>query len=237
MFDKLTDIMGWGHTLSQLREVALQRTIEKRVELFESCLSSSFSCVLEAQTWLCPPTSDPTITYLHPCTLVLKHSGKHLRNVPHQSLHVPQSTQGLLTDTRRQHHHIFLLLQDLIILKRNLSFSLSWFTKLLQNRCSQFWKIHIQQRCLHLRNHPISLPNLPGYAVQNDSPRLFWFWNCWWRRSPLFSAYHHSILIVSSEHSNCTQNLSQRTWMILLRLFLIVGLSTMHVLLDWSCGQ
>ena len=61
-------------------------------------------------------------------------------------------------------------------------------------------------------------PKLPGCAVQNDSPRLFWFWNCWWRRSPLFSAYHHSILIVSSEHSNCTQNLSQRTWMILLRL-------------------
>ena len=33
------------------------------------------------------------------------------------------------------------------------------FTKRLQNLCNQFWKTRVQQRGVHLRVHPVSLPN------------------------------------------------------------------------------
>ena len=55
---------------------ALQRTTEKQVRLFKSCLASSscilwhrdsieFSCEQDPQTSLCPPRSTPTVSCLH----------------------------------------------------------------------------------------------------------------------------------------------------------------------------
>ena len=55
----------------------MQRTTEKRVELFESYLASS-SCIIlrttsiEFPRALGPPKSDPTVSCLHPCTLALE---------------------------------------------------------------------------------------------------------------------------------------------------------------------
>ena len=97
---------------SHLQEVALQRTTEKRVELFDSYLASSicillhatsieFSCVSDPRTCLCQPKSGPTVSCLHPCTLALEQSRRHFRNVPSQSLHVSQPTQSLRADTDR----------------------------------------------------------------------------------------------------------------------------------------
>ena len=64
LFVKLTDIMIGTKAPSKLREVALQRTIEKPVEPFESYLASSFCILLhttsiESSCMLDPRTCHP----------------------------------------------------------------------------------------------------------------------------------------------------------------------------------
>ena len=54
-------------------------------------------------------------------------------------------------------------------------------------------------------------PKLPSHALQNSSPRLFWFSNCLWG-GPLFCTRIHLILKESSEHSICTQVLVRSGW-------------------------
>ena len=222
---------------SQLREVALQRTIEKRVEIAESYLASSvcillhttsieFSCVSDPQTCLCPPKSSLTVdarifALLHWNNLVDTCGMYPINLFPSRSQHkifgqIPS------VDIIPEYSSSF---QDLIILKRDfwywacnflnciqLIILFELFTKRLQNHRNQFWRIRVQQRCLHLRVHPVSLPNFPGHAQQSS---FFKFSNCLWRNL-LFSERIHSILIASSEHSICIQVLSRSKWLILL---------------------
>ena len=90
--------------LSQLQVVALPRTTEKQVRLFEFCLASS-SCI----PW---HTVSSVSTQINPnsflaCIFAILRRGRfrrHLQNVPIQSLHVWQPTQDLLADILRWHH-------------------------------------------------------------------------------------------------------------------------------------
>ena len=146
----------------------------------------------DPQTCVCPPKSGPTVSCPHPHTLELEQSRRHLRNGPNQSLHVSQPNKIFWelssVDIIPESSSTF---QDLIIFKRDfwcwacnflnciqLIILFELFTKRLQNRRNQFWRIRVQQRCLHLRIHPVSLPNflcmlflaaLQGYL---DSPTV-----------------------------------------------------------------
>ena len=169
---------------SQLREVALQRTIEKRVEFVESYLASSFcillhttsiefSCVSDPQTCLCPPKTGPTVSSLHsfvwtiswtPSECTRSISSRLAANTRSSGEYPPLTSSQNLPPP----------LQDLIMLKRDfwyracnflnciqLIILFELFTKRLQNRCNQFWRVRVQQRSVHLRIHPIS-PKFPS---------------------------------------------------------------------------
>ena len=76
--------------------------------------------------------------------------------------------------------------EDLIILERDVwywacNFSDSMqliilfelFTKCLQNCCAQFWRVRVQQRGLHLRINPVSLPNFLRIVFKVARQRYF----------------------------------------------------------------
>ena len=91
-----------------LREVALQRTIDKLVELVESYLllrfvfscttSIQFSCVSDPQTCLCPPNQVQRLL-ARISALALEQSRRHFQSTT-QFLHVSQPTQDR-ADTHR----------------------------------------------------------------------------------------------------------------------------------------
>ena len=102
------------------------------------------------------------------------------------------------------------------------------FTKCLQNHCNQFCRVRVQQRGLHLRIHPISLPNflcmLLKIVFQGhlNSPTV-----C--EETCLFSVRICSILTASCEYSSCTLVLVHDKLLILLQVSSAWVLSMMKV--------
>ena len=135
-------------------------------------MSIEFSCERDPQFCLCPPRSGPTASCLYRYNLTSGHFRRPCQNVPIQSLHVGRSARSFLADSPPLTSTQNPPFQDLTITKREFCcwacnlficsqrvnfFEL--FTKCLQNRFNQIWRIRVQQRSLHLRIHPVSLPN------------------------------------------------------------------------------
>ena len=231
--------------LSQLREVALQRTIEKLVELVESCFASSFcillhttsidfSCVSDPQTCVCPPKSNGFMrASWHSCIGSISKtpsectqsiSSRLAANTRSSGRYPPLTSSQNFPPTFTIFDHISGTGPAVSSTGCNWSLSMScsrsafrivainfgkyvfntgryspltstqnfpplfkmfdhtqegflalglqsppldavdhflWelFSKCLQNRRNQSWRIRVQQRSLHLRIHPVSLPN------------------------------------------------------------------------------
>ena len=163
----------------------MQGTIEKLVDLIESYFASSFCILLHnlCRIFLRVGSTDLSVS------TQIKSKRFHVRIFALLHWNSPVDTFGMypinLFTSRGQHkiygqihtvHMIpifFSFNQHLIIPKRDfwywacnffdcigLSFILfELLTKRLQNRRNRFWRVRVQQRSLHLRVHPLSLPS------------------------------------------------------------------------------
>ena len=175
----------------------MQRTIEELEELVESYLASSFcillhttsiefSCVSDTQSCLSTQIRSNGFmpASLHSCIGTISYTPS-------------DCTQSISSDfaanTRSSgRYRPFWIVPEFHLLSRfdhtqegfwywpcnfldciQLIILFELFTKRLQNRCNQFWRIRVQQRSLHLRILRVCVPKLPAQALQSGSPRLF----------------------------------------------------------------
>ena len=135
---------------------------------------------MDPQTCLCPPRSDPTVSYLHVCIGTISWT----QNVPMQSF-----TSGSQSEIIWQISSVDIIPESSSICHScsngisetgpaisptafNQSFSSELFKKSLQNRCSHFGWIRCQQCGLHFRNSWNLFPELLSCARQCSSLML-----------------------------------------------------------------
>ena len=191
-------VCQYGHFIPKSRVSHISAPAGPLTYFHWHTVSTKLSCDRGPQIF-CPPRSDPTVSCLHLDTLPSGQFRGHLQNVPNQSLHVSQPTQGLQAeissiDITPESSSIF---QDFIVFHKNVwCWACNFFKCILL-------VILFELFTKSLQTHPICfanfLPVLFNIALQScfDSPTVCEKTRCF---PNTFTRFRLHLLIVPSAH-------------------------------------